>query len=122
MNRKKYDALPDDLKAIVSHAADAASADLSWKALHRYSEDHAWLQEVKGVKFHRTPPDVLRAQMRAWSAVVKRLSRDNPIAEKVIQSQLAWARRTVGWEQDATVDSRIAYDHWFAKKPGPGSP
>jgi len=120
MNRKKYDALPDDLKAIVSHAADAASADLSWKALHRYSEDYAWLQGVKGVKFHRTPPDVLRAQMRAWSAVVTRVSRDNPIAEKVIKSQLAWARRTVRWVQDATVDSRIAYDHWFAKKPAPG--
>jgi len=122
INRKKYDGLSDDLKAIVSHAADAASADLSWKALHRYSEDYTWLQREKGVKFHRTPPGVLRAQMRAWSAVVKRVSRDNPIAEKVIKSQLAWARRTVGWEQDSTVDSRIAYDHWFAKKPVPGTP
>ena len=118
VNRRRYDALPDDLKAIVGHAADAASAAMSWKALHRYSEDYERLQREKGVKFSRTPPDVLRAQMQAWSAVVKRISRDNPIGEKVIKSQLAWARRTVGWTQEATVDSRIAYDHWFGKKPG----
>ncbi len=118
VNRQRYDALPDDLKAIVGHAADAASADMSWKALHRYSEDYERLQREEGVKFLRTPPDVLRAQMQAWSAVVKRIVRDNPIGEKVIKSQLAWAQRTVGWTQEATVDSRIAYDHWFAKKPG----
>ena len=118
VNRPRYDALPDDLKAIVGHAADAASADMSWKALHRYSEDYERLQREKGVKFHRTPPDVLRAQMQAWSALVKRISRDNPIGDKVIRSQLAWARRTVGWTQEATVDSRMAYDHWFGKKPG----
>ena len=59
------------------------------------------------MKFYRTPPGVLQAQMRAWSGVVKRISRDNPIGEKVIKSQLAWARRTVGWLQDATVDSRM---------------
>jgi len=118
INRARYDALADDLKAIVGHAADAASAAMSWKALHRYSEDHERLQREKGVEFRRTPPDVLRAQMRAWSAVVKRVSSDNPIGEKVIKSQLAWARRTVGWTQEATVDSRMAYDHWFGKKPG----
>jgi TRAP-type mannitol/chloroaromatic compound transport system substrate-binding protein len=122
INRGRYEALPDDLKAIVSRAADAAGAELSWKALHRYSEDYERLQGEKGVEFRRTPPDVLRAQMRAWSAVVKRISRNNPIGEKVIKSQLAWARRTVGWTQEATVDSRMAYDHWFAKKPGPGNP
>ena len=115
VNRKRYDALPDDLRAIVSHAADAASATLSWKALHRYSEDYAWLQKEKSVTFHRTPPGVLQAQLRAWSALVERMSRDNPIGDKVVKSQLAWARRTVGWLQDATVDSRMAYDHWFAK-------
>lgn len=118
VNRGRYDALPDDLKAVVSRAADAAGADLSWKALHRYSEDYEWLQREKGVEFRRTPPDLLRAQMQAWSALVKRISRDSPIGEKVIKSQLAWARRTVGWTQEATVDSSIAYEHWFAKKPG----
>jgi TRAP-type mannitol/chloroaromatic compound transport system substrate-binding protein len=117
INRGRYEALPDDLKAIVSRAADAAGAELSWKALHRYSEDYERLQREKGVEFRRTPPDLLRAQLQAWGTLARRISRESPIGEKVIKSQLAWARRTVGWTQEATVDTRIAYDHWFAKKP-----
>jgi len=116
-NRKKHDALPGELKAVVKHAAEAASADMSWKAIHRYSEDYAWLREKQGVKFHRTPADVLRAQMKAWRAVAERSSKENPFFEKVLKSQLAWARRTVAWAQDTIVDSRIAYDYWFGKKP-----
>jgi len=122
INRKKHDVLPADLKAIVKHAAEAASADMSWKAIHRYSEDYAWMREKQGVKFHRTPADVLRAQMKAWGAVAERRSKENPFFEKVFKSQLAWARRTVGWAQDTIVDSRIAYDFWFGKKPAPGKP
>ena len=121
VNRSRFDLLPDDLKAIVGHAADAASADMSWKALHRYSEDYERLQREKGVSFRRTPPEVLRAQLQAWSAVVKRVSRDSPIGGKVLKSQLAWARRTVGWTQEAAVDTRMAYDHWFAGKPPTGA-
>ena len=115
-NRKKFEALPSDLRAIARHAAEAASADMSWKAIHRYSEDYAWMREKQGVKFHRTPADVLRAQMNAWGTVAERRSKENPFFEKVLNSQLAWARRTVAWAQNTIVDSRIAYDYWFAKK------
>jgi TRAP-type mannitol/chloroaromatic compound transport system substrate-binding protein len=119
-NRGKLDALPADLRAIVKHAAEAASADMSWKAIHRYSQDYIGMRETQGVIFHKTPADVLRAQMRAWSAVAGRRSKENPFFEKVFRSQLAWARRTVAWAQDTIVDSRIAYDHWFGKEPSPG--
>ena len=119
INRKKYEALADDLKTIVKYAAEAASADMSWKAIHRYSEDYAWLRDKQGVKFSRTPAEVLRAQMSAWGAVTGRRMKENPFFEKVFKSQLGWARRTVAWAQDTIVDSRIAYDYWFPKKPAP---
>ena len=35
-NKKKYDALPEDLKAVIRYAVQAASADMSWKAIDRY--------------------------------------------------------------------------------------
>jgi TRAP-type mannitol/chloroaromatic compound transport system substrate-binding protein len=120
INRKKYEALPSDLRLIVKHAAEAASADMSWKAIHRYSEDHAAMREKQGVRFRRTSAEVLRAQMRAWGAVAARHSKENPFFEKVLRSQLAWARRTVSWAQETIVDSRIAYDYWFARKTAPG--
>src|SRR5437588_11718448 len=43
-NRKKYDSLSPDLKAILGYAVEAASADMSWKAIDRYSQDYIELQ------------------------------------------------------------------------------
>ncbi|MBI3936625.1 MAG: TRAP transporter substrate-binding protein [Betaproteobacteria bacterium] len=116
-NKKKYDALPADLKNILVMAAQAASADMSWKAIHRYSQDYIEMREKQGVRFYRTSDDILRAQMRGWGNIVAAKSKENPFFKKVFDSQLAWARRTVSWAQDTIVDSRIAYNYWFAKKP-----
>jgi TRAP-type mannitol/chloroaromatic compound transport system substrate-binding protein len=115
-NRKKFEALPADLQAMVRHAADAASADMSWKALHRYAEDQAWMRDKQGVRFHKTPPEVLRAQMKAWGAVVARAAKNNPFVERVWWSQLAGAKRTVGWMRENVPDTAVAYDFWFAEK------
>ena len=120
-NKKRLDSLPADLRGIVRHAAQAASADLSWKAAHRYSTDYAELRNKPGTRFLKTPPEVLRGQLKAWNALVARGSRDNPFFEQVFKSQQAWARRTVGWALDTIVDPRIAYDHWFAR-PAAGGP
>jgi len=38
-NKKKYDTLPGELKSIIKYAVEAASADMSWKAIDRYSKD-----------------------------------------------------------------------------------
>lgn len=117
INRKRFDALPAELRAILKYAAEAASAGMSWKAIHRYSDDQVQLRERQGRRFHRTPATVLRAQMGAWRTVAARMSQDNPFFARVLESQLAWARRTVGWALDTLVDPRIAYDYWFEKKP-----
>ncbi len=115
-NRKKFEALPADLQAVVRHAADAASADMSWKALHRYAEDQAWMRDRQGVRFHKTPAEVLRAQMKGWSIVVARAAKNNPFVERIWWSQLAWAKRTVGWVRENLPDPAAAYDFWFAEK------
>ncbi len=117
INRKKFEVLPADLQAIVRHAAEAASADMSWKALHRYSNDQAHMREKQGVTFLKTPVEVLRAQMKAWGAVAARQSKNNPFFERVFQSQQDWARRTVGWSRDTLADPALAYDFWFGAQP-----
>jgi len=119
-NRKKFEALPADLQAIARHASEAASADMSWKAIHRYSSEYAEMREQRQARFVKTPIDLLRAQLRAWNAVVTRKSRDNPMFQKVFDSQLSWARRTVGWEIDSGTDPQLAYDHWFSAKAAAG--
>src|SRR5260370_205455 len=62
-NKTKYDALPDKLKAIIANAVDAASADMSQKAIDRYSQDYVELQSKDNVKFYKTPDAVLQKQL-----------------------------------------------------------
>jgi len=38
-NKTKYDALPAKMRAIIDNAVEAASQDMSWKAVDRYSKD-----------------------------------------------------------------------------------
>src|SRR5687768_9343569 len=38
-NKAKYDALAPELQAVIKYAAEASSADMSWKAMDRYASD-----------------------------------------------------------------------------------
>ena len=119
INRKKFEALPTDVQAMVRHAADAASADMSWKALHRYPDDQGWLRDKHGVSFQKTPAEVLQAQMKAWAAVVARHVKINPMFERVWRSQQAWARRTGIWSHENVADFAAAHDFWFGSQRRP---
>ena len=114
-NRARYEALTPDLRAVARYAAQACSADAYWKVADQQSLEHASLRAGKKARLARTPEDVLRAQLKAWSAVAARGSKDNPQYEKILKSQQAWARRVVRWRLDTAADPRIAYDHWFAE-------
>src|ERR1043166_1428364 len=62
-NKTKYDALPDKIKAIIAHAVDAASADLVWKSIDRYSKDYEEMQAKDKGRFYKTPESILRKQL-----------------------------------------------------------
>jgi TRAP-type mannitol/chloroaromatic compound transport system substrate-binding protein len=112
-NKDKYAALPDKMKAIISNAVDAASADMSWKAVDRYSKDYAEMQSKDNVKFYKTPDAIHKQQLEVYDEVVKKKSAENPLFKEILQSQLAFAKRTTQWEQDTVVGRKMAYDHYF---------
>jgi TRAP-type mannitol/chloroaromatic compound transport system substrate-binding protein len=116
INRRKFEALPAELKEVVRHASHAASAEMSWKAMHRMSIDFLELQAVQKVRIYRTPRPILDAQLKAWNAVIEKRSAENPLFAKVIESQRAWARRVVGWHTSVQVDQRAAYVHYFGTR------
>ena len=119
-NKAKYDALPAKMRAIITNAVEAASADMSWKAIDRYSKDYIELQTKDKVKFYKTPDSVLQDQLKLWDAIIEKKSGENPIFKEVIASQLAFAERAVKWEQDTLVGRRMAMNHYFgAKKAAP---
>ncbi|MFO1349258.1 MAG: TRAP transporter substrate-binding protein [Gammaproteobacteria bacterium] len=114
-NKKKYDALPADLKAMLAVAAEASSADMSWKAIDRYSTDYQKLRDEKGVKFYKTPDAILQAQLAAWDGIAQKKSGENPLFKKVLDSQRVFAERAGRWQGDTLVNYRMAYDHFFKK-------
>jgi TRAP-type mannitol/chloroaromatic compound transport system substrate-binding protein len=119
-NKTKFDALPAKMRAIIENAVEAASQDMSWKAIDRYSQDYIDLQTKDKVRFFRTPDSVLLKQLEIYDEVVRKKVTDNPLFKEIVESQLAFAKRAGQWEQDTVVGRKMAFDHYFgpnAKKP-----
>ena len=114
-NKGKYDALPGELKSVIDYAVQASSADMSWKAIERNSQDYIELKKA-GVKFYKTPDAILRAQLDVWDKVIAKKSGENPAFKKVLDSQKAYAQRAGQWQNDYMVDFKMAYNHYFAAK------
>jgi TRAP-type mannitol/chloroaromatic compound transport system substrate-binding protein len=111
-NKGKYDALPAELKSVIDYAVQAASADMSWKAIDRNSKDYQELKKA-GVKFYKTPDAVLRRQLEVWDEVTAKKSAENPLFKEVLDSQKAFAQRAKSWQNDYMVDFNVAYNRYF---------
>ena len=118
-NKPKYDALPAKMKAIIANAVEASSADMSWKAIDRYSKDYIELQTKDKVRFYKTPDAVLKRQLEVYDDVVAKKSAENALFKEIAQSQIAFAKRAVQWEQDTVVGRRMAFDHYFGPQAKP---
>ena len=114
-NKTKYNALSADLKSVIAVAVQAASADMSWKAIDRYSQDYIELQK-NGVKFYKTPDSILQAQLKAWDEITKRKSAENPLFKRVLESMEKFAMRACHWQNDTTVDYKMAFRYAASKK------
>jgi len=117
-NKDRFNALPDKMKAIIENAVEAASADMSWKAIDRYSKDYIELQTKDKVKVYKTPDAVLKKQLEVFDEVIKKYS-DKPFFKEVLESQRTFAQRAVSWDLDTNVNRRMAYAHYFAPKKAP---
>jgi TRAP-type mannitol/chloroaromatic compound transport system substrate-binding protein len=112
-NKKKYESLSDELKAILFHASEAENSNFYWYSTKRYAEDLVKLQTEQGVNVYRTPDSVMAAQLEAWDKVVTRMSEQDPFFAKVIESQKAYAKEVMNYLNLNQPDYRLAYNHYF---------
>jgi TRAP-type mannitol/chloroaromatic compound transport system substrate-binding protein len=112
-NKTKYDSLPDKMKAIIANGVEAASQDMQWKSIDRYSKDYIELQTKDNVKFYKTPDSVLKKQLEVYDVVAAKKSAENPLFKEIVESQIAFARRATQWEQDTVVSRKMVFDHYF---------
>src|SRR3982751_866062 len=115
-NKTKYDALPEKMRAIIANAVDAASADLVWKAIDRYSKDYIEMEQKQAVKFYKTPDAILQQQLVIYDQVVAKKSSENALFKEIVDSQRAFAQRAVRWDMDNNVNRRMAYNHYFGQR------
>ena len=115
-NRTRFDSLPPKLQALLEGAAEAASADMSWKAIDRYSSDYRDLHTRDKVRAYRTPDTVLQRQLESHDAAARK-RRNDPLFREVEESQRRFAERAVRWFLDTQVSSQMAYKHYFGGKP-----
>ena len=116
-NKTKFDALPAKMRALIDYAVEAASADMSWKAIDRYSTDYIEMQTKQGVKFYKTPDAILQKQLEVFDPIAAKKSAENPLFKEVIESQKKFAERAVRWDLDTYVNRRMAYNYYFGRKP-----
>ena len=114
-NKAKFNALTIELKSLIKVAVHAASADMSWKAIDRYSQDYIELQK-SGVKFYKTPDAILQAQLKVWDDITSKKSSENPLFKKVLDSMEKFATRACRWQNDTNIDYKMAFQHATGKK------
>ncbi|WP_138472676.1 TRAP transporter substrate-binding protein [Poseidonocella sp. HB161398] len=112
VSKERWDELPDDLKAIVTYAVMAESADFYWKGLDENSKALAQMETEMGVKVTETPRDVMEAQLVAWSAVLDRYAEQDAFFAKVLDSQQAFAERVVPLKARINPPADIALKHF----------
>jgi TRAP-type mannitol/chloroaromatic compound transport system substrate-binding protein len=115
-NKTKFDALPARMKYMIEYAVEAASADMSWKAIQRYSQDYIEMQTKDKVRFYKTPDSVLQKQLDIFDQVYAKKAAENPLFKEIADSQRRFAERAVKWQQDTQVSTRMAYIHYFGPK------
>jgi len=117
-NRKKHDALPKDLQAILRYAAEASSSSNWWTAMDNYSRDLDELVTKDKITVQRTPKAVFDAQIQAWDVITKKLSDEDPFFKKVVDSQRAWSKRVAKYMFLNEADYLVGYEHVHGKIPG----
>ncbi len=111
-NKRKYDALPDELQAVLKYASEAENSNFYWHNTKRYAEDLEKLR-AQGVNVYRTPDSVMVAQLEAWDKVVDRISGEDAFFAKVVASQKQYAKEVMSYLNLNQPDYKLAYKHYF---------
>lgn len=116
INKKKYDELSADLKAIIEYATMAETLHYTCRMLDRNSQDLQTLVTKHGVTVVESSREILTECLKAWDKVAERRSKENPVFAKVLASQKEFAKRLVGFRRAAHPPYALAADYYWGKE------
>ena len=114
-NKTLFNKLAPEHQKILEYASEAASTDMAWKAMERYSNDLLVLKNEHGVNVYRTPDSVMAEQLAAWDVIIDRFSASDPFFARVVEAQKAWAQRHGAYALNNSPNYKLAYEHYFGK-------
>ncbi|MGY6563582.1 MAG: TRAP transporter substrate-binding protein [Halomonadaceae bacterium] len=90
VNLDAWNALPDDLKAVVREAAKASNLDMISEFAYRNAQALATLVEEHGVQLRTFPQDVIEALYESSQRVIQQQVENDPDSAKVYESYRAF--------------------------------
>jgi TRAP-type mannitol/chloroaromatic compound transport system substrate-binding protein len=97
MNRKAYEALPEQYKAMIQIATQA-------QVIYTYAETEATqfgvmaeMRDKHQVQVKRWPDDMLKAYEKAWLEVIKEESANDPLFKKIADNYLEFRKNYAIW-------------------------
>jgi len=115
VNKKKWDELPPDLKAIVEYAAMATQSYWDAAIKLQNAKDLETLVNKHNVKVIETPREILMEVLKAWDKVAEKYCRENPFFKKVYESQKSYAQRIVPYKRVNELPYDVAADYYWGK-------
>lgn len=97
VNKKWYDSLPANLRAVIDISMKATITDQTLTNISVNSKALETLVQQHGVIIEETPADYYPAYAKAAKTVIEKYLAD-PFFKKVYDSQLAWAKMTVPYQ------------------------
>jgi TRAP-type mannitol/chloroaromatic compound transport system substrate-binding protein len=116
INKKKWASMGKDLQAIWQYGVEAANSSNYWTAMDNYSRDLQDLINKHKVNVIRTPKSIFAEQLKAWDVITPKLKKEDPFFAKVVDSQLAWAKRVGYYHFLNDADYKGGYEHVFKTK------
>lgn len=113
INKKKWDALPADLKAIVKYGAMATGFQFDLSMLDKNSEDLKTLINKHGVTVVQTPREIMLEVLKAWDKVAAKHAKQNALFGKVLESQKRWAKKVVPYRSVAHPPYDLAAEYYW---------
>nr|WP_282452620.1 TRAP transporter substrate-binding protein [Lysobacter sp. CAU 1642] len=99
VNKTAFDALPDDLKAIIEACCQAVNDSMLAEYTARNRQAMEQLVSEHQVQFRNLPDGVLAALKQATDEVLAEITARDAFAKRVHESYQAFQRQVMGWHQ-----------------------
>ena len=109
INKQAYEALPDDLKAIIKYAAKSANQEMLDEYTARNNKALTELVEKHNVDLRKLPDNVLIELKKITEEVMEDFIKDDPMAQRVYKSYNEFKEQVINYHrisEKAYIDTR----------------